>query len=147
MNKILEFYLIFGIYTIPITIAFLIYLIREILEFVINKEKVKKLIIKAESISFENIEHNISIYSNKLKTLDEWTLKELEIINKNRELNERVKKAYRKRESDAIYWEKEDLKKYSLEIINKYWISKWKPQKTQKEINQELKFRKLFSPD
>ena len=112
MNEILELYLISGFYTIPITIVFLIYLIREILEFVINKEKVNKLIIKAENISFENIEQNISTYSDKLKALDEWTHKELEIINKNRELNERAKKAYSKRNIDAIYREKEDLKKY-----------------------------------
>ena len=147
MNEFWKVFFSFGIITIPFTLYVVYSIIVEILEFVLNKRKVEKLMVQADNISFSELEKDLSTYSDKLKSLDEWTVKELEIINKNRELDEREKKTWRKREKDAIYWEKEDLKKVSATIVEKYWVSRWQYQKTPKEIKQELKFRKIFTPE
>ena len=147
MNEFWNIYFSFGAITIPGTLYVVYSAVIEILDFVLNKRKVEKLMVQADNISFSQIERDLSTYSDRLKSLDEWTVKELGIINKNRELDEREKKTWRKREKDAIYWEKEDLKKVSAIIVEKYWVSRWKYQKTPKEIKQELKFRKIFTPD
>lgn len=147
MNEFWNIYFSFGAITIPGTLYVVYSAVIEILDFVLNKRKVEKLMVQADNISFSQIERDLSTYSDRLKSLDEWTVKELGIINKNRELDEREKKTWRKREKDAIYWEKEDLKKVSATIVEKYWVSRWKYQKTPKEIKQELKFRKIFTPD
>jgi hypothetical protein len=147
MNSFWHFYLIFGIYTIPITIILTVVIVQEILDFILNKRKVEQMLIQADNISFENIIQSYTAYLDKLKSIDEWTQKELEVIVKNRELDEKEKKAWRKREKDDIYWEKEHLIKDLIAINEKYWVSRWKYQKTIEEINQEIKFRKLFLPD
>lgn len=147
MNSFWKLYFTFGIYTIPITIVLIVFILLELLDLIFNKRKVEKLLVQADKVSFDNITQVISTYTDKLKSFDEWTQKELEVIKKNRELDEQEKKTWRKRDKNGIYWEKERLKKDLIAIKDKYWISRWKYQKTDDEINQEIKFRNLFSPD
>ena len=126
---------------------FIINIIKEILDFIINRDNIEKQQVIADNISFIEIERGIIIYTEKLNLLDEWTLKKLELVQKKRDLEKVTYRGFKKIESEANSQAKIDLYEASKYLDEKYWTSKWRFQREHKEIEQEIKIRKLFNPD
>ncbi len=130
---------------IPI-IGITVWIIQEILDFILNKRKVEQMLLEAEKVSFESIEQNILNHREKLNSLDEWTQKKLEIMKRNRELDEKERKTYYVREKKAIRAEQLTLEKKSNEITELFSTKRWGKGKTKWEIAVEKDLRNIFNP-
>ncbi len=133
--------------SISLTIWIIITVVGEILDLIINRKKVVKLIQEADSFSTDDLETKIQLYTEKLKMLDDWTKEEIRIGIKLRELDKLEKTTWRKRELSDIYWHREDQEKKSKELRKNYSSSKWSSIQTKDQVNRELVLHKIFYPE
>jgi hypothetical protein len=121
-------------------ILFIPPIVREIYYFLLCNKKINQTILFSNRISIEKVEHSISFYSKKAKSLEYKLYGESDFLAK-----------YQEEEVEMFYWEHEYLKskgkiektnlnEKELESLNKF-------REIKNNKNREFIFKKLFSPD
>lgn len=77
MEKAIDLYLEFWIFTIPFSIYLLYKLIPELLDLVLNTNKISKLLEKSDNLNLEKLKQNHEVNSKKQNSLNESNLLEL----------------------------------------------------------------------
>jgi hypothetical protein len=147
MNEFIELYLTFGIVTIPITLYIVITIIKELLDFFVNRKSINELFHKADNISLEQLDNNFEEYSKKLQSDTPWTKEHISVLHKKKELEAMLKKLYYKRDRDNNYFELQALNKSLKEYEREYWIVNFGRQKSKYELSRETRLRKVFTPE
>jgi hypothetical protein len=121
-------------------------IIRELLDYFLNRKSVIELIKRGENFSFLQLEKEIGINNEKLVSYSQWTNAQLSLIQKRKKYEYNLKQALRKGEQKEIKLQLYNIFPQFTEIEIKYWTSKWPIQKSEKEIKRETQLRKIFSP-
>lgn len=149
MSDFFEIYFFAFFITIPLTIYFIVLIIRgvkEILDLLLNKKSIDVLIHKAENISFDKLEKDIEEFSNKLHSKHLWTSEHFNVFVKKKELEKQAKRQYYKREIKRINSEIDELENSVKRFERDYWISEFGAKKSEYELAREMRLRNLFNP-
>lgn len=125
----------------------IVHLVKELLDLVINYKSIIKQIENADKLSFNVIEKRIGEVSNRIKNSDEWTLAFLGKKIQQRELDNRKRLLYKKKDIKDFEKERLELEKSLKEIEEKYWTTKWEKSNTRLKIKREHNLRMIFNPD
>lgn len=128
-------------YGSPFIIALIVSIIREILDFIFNREKAKELNKIADNYLPEKIQSEIS------KTLNEWTFKEIEIIQQKRKIEWKEKRSNSKVSANEISLMRDELASKEKYVMNMHLLDKWVNQKTEDESKREIEIHKIFTPE
>ncbi|GMT45003.1 MAG: hypothetical protein IEMM0006_0835 [bacterium] len=150
MNKFFDLYFETFYITIPLTIYLIVLInrgVKELLDFFFNRKSVKKLIFQADNISFVEIENEIELYTEKIQSKYPWTKEHFDGFLKKKELKTQLIKQRYKREKVKINLEIEKIEKSIRQYEIVYWISEFGFQKSESELEREMKLRKIFNPE
>lgn len=143
----MEFFYIILIIAAPYLIYLLVQGIKELLDLLLNKRHIDKLIFKADNLTFDKLENDFEEYTKKLISDKPWTKEHIEVFLKKKELEAKSQKLYYKRDRDNVYFEIQNLNKSLKEYEKEYWISKFGNLKSKDELHRENNLRNVFIPE